>query len=198
MSKHRAGRGAIEPGPRRPPNVCFRSNLRGHNLRRLARQPALSAALDRRAVLGRQRHRRPPRRRAYSAGDAGVPALGGRVSDRASVRVEASGARLGGDSRPPRHHGPVVRDRHRRLQRPAILGARIHPGAEHAAAAVGRAAVRRGMVAALARGPADAGAGRRNCIVADRRAGDPAARRPHRSSPASCSTRATSSSPRRW
>ena len=46
-----------------------------HRFRALDRQPALSAALHHRAVLGRQCHRRPARRRAYSAGDAVVPAL---------------------------------------------------------------------------------------------------------------------------
>src|SRR3982074_3634040 len=79
-----------------------------------------------------------------------------------------------------RHHDRARRHRHRGLQHPAILGARTHPGAEHAAAAVGRPAVRRGVVADPARRPLDAGAGRRDHGVADRRAGDPAARRPDR------------------
>ena len=69
--------------------------------------------------------------------------------------------------------------RHRRLQHPAILGAGTYPGAEHAAAAVGRTAGGRDLVAAPARGTADAGAGLRHVAVADRRAGDPAAWRPH-------------------
>ena len=107
-----------------------------------------------------------------------VPALVAGVSHHSAVRLEASGARLGRDPRPPRHHGGALRHRHRRLQHHAILGARAYPGAEHAAAAVGRAAVRRGMVAVAARHPADAGAGRRARAVAGRRAGHPAARRP--------------------
>src|ERR1019366_4426530 len=49
---------------------------------------------------------------------------------------------------------------------------------EYTVAAVGRTAVRRGMVADPARRPADAGAGLRDRAVADRRAGDPAAWRP--------------------
>ena len=88
--------------------------------------------------------------------------------------------------------------RHRHLQHPAILGAGIYPGAQHAAAAVGRAADRRAVVADPARRAADAGAGVGRRAVADRRAGDPPARRHHRARPASSSTRATSSSRGRW
>ena len=46
-------------------------------------------------------------------------------------------ARLGRDPRPARHHDRALDHRHRRVQYPAILGARAHPGAEYAAAAVG-------------------------------------------------------------
>src|SRR6266478_4231945 len=64
------------------------------------------------------------------------------------------------DQRPPRHHDRALRHRHRRVQHPAILGARAHPGAEHAAVAVGRAAGGSGVVAIAARSEADAGASR--------------------------------------
>ena len=128
------GRGVCEPGPRTALYVCNRSSLRRPFAGPLARQPALSAAFHHRIVLGRQRHRRPPRRRAYSAGDAVVPALVAGVSHHPPVRLETSQAGLAGDPRPPRHHDRAVRHRHRRLQHPAILGARTYPGAEHAAA----------------------------------------------------------------
>ena len=171
----------MEPGPRtdRLMSASDQTSEAGA-ARQLARQPALSPALDHRAVLGRQRHRRPAGRRAYSAGDAVVPALVAGLSHHSSLRLETSDARLGRDPQPARHHDRALRHRHRRLQDPAILVARIYPGAQHAVAAIGRAAVRRGMVADPARRPADAGAGRRHRAVADRRAGDPAARRPHR------------------
>src|SRR5450631_2614884 len=82
------------------------------------------------------------------------------------------------DPRPSRYHDRALDHRHRRLQHPAILVAGTYPGAEHAVAAVGRTAVRRGMVADPARRPADAGASLRDRAVAVRRAGDPAAWRP--------------------
>src|SRR6266446_2229763 len=129
-------------------------------------------------MLGRQRHRRPPCRRPYSAGDALVPALVARVSHYSPVRLETSQARLGHYPRPARHHDRALRHRHRRLQHPAILGTRTYPGAEYAALAVGRAAVRRDVVTDPARRSPDAGAGRRDRAVADGRAGDPAAWRP--------------------
>src|SRR6266851_8158041 len=168
----------MEPSQERPPHVSLRSHLQRRPLRQLARQSALSAALDHRAVLGRQRHRRPPRRRAYSAGDAVVPALVAGVPCHSPLRLDASEARPGCDPQPSRHHDLSLSHRDQRLQHPAILVARTHHGAEHAAAAVGRAAVRRGLVADPARHPLDAGAGRRDRGVADRRTGDPAARRP--------------------
>ena len=146
---------------------------------RLARQPALSAAQPDRAVLGRQRHRRPFCGRAYSARHAVVPALERRVPDHPAVRLEPSCPRLGRNPPTARHDDPALRHRHRRLQHPAILGARAHPGAQHPAAAIGGAAVRRDLVAGSARHPADAGAGLRHHGLAVRRAGDPAARRPH-------------------
>src|ERR1700716_2106824 len=89
------GRGVMEPGQERPPHVSLRSHLQRRPLRQLARQSTLSAAIDHRAVLGRQRHRRPPRRRAYSAGDTDVPALVVGVPCHSPVRLEASCARLG-------------------------------------------------------------------------------------------------------
>ncbi len=172
-------RGIIEPGPRTTALCLLPIKPPAPPPRQLARQPALSAALHHRAVLGRQRHRRPPRRRAYSAGDADVPALVAGVSDHSPVYLEPPQARLGRDPRQARNDGRALRHRHRRLQHPAILVARTYPGAEHAAAAVGRAAGRRDLVADPARRAVDPGAGRRRRAVAGRRAGDPAARRPH-------------------
>src|SRR4051812_48465042 len=147
--------------------------------RALARQPALSAAQPDRAVLGRQRHRRAHRGGAYCARHAVVPALERRVPDHSAVRLAPSGARLAADPEAARHDDPALRHRNRRLQHAAILGARTHPGAQHAVAAIGGTAVRRNLVAGPARRAADAGAGLRHRAVAMRRAGDPAARRPH-------------------
>src|SRR5436305_7042522 len=55
----------------------------------LDRQPALSAAQPDRAVLGRQRHRRPLRGWPHPAGDALVPALERRIPAGAAVRLAA-------------------------------------------------------------------------------------------------------------
>src|SRR6202011_168107 len=56
----------------------------------LAVRSALSAAYPDRAVLGRQRHRRPQCRRAYRAGHAVLCPVGDSVPDRAAVRMAAS------------------------------------------------------------------------------------------------------------
>src|SRR6185437_14425657 len=82
---------------------------------------------------------------------------------------------LARDPRQARRDGNYFHHRNRRVQHAAILGAGIYPGAEHAAAAVGRPAGGRGVVAAAARGAADAGAGGWCSRFADRGAGDPAA-----------------------
>src|SRR6266478_4531393 len=114
-----------------------------------------------------------------SASDRGSEATapGGWLANQPYL-LETSQARLGRNPRPPRHHDRALRHRYRRLQHPAILGTRTYPGAEYAAAAVGRTAVRRNVVADPARGPLDAGPGQRDRAVADGRAGDPAAWRP--------------------
>ncbi len=103
-----------------------------------------------------------------------------RFSDHPSHGVETSQAGLARDPRQTRLDDLSVRDRHRRFQHDAILGAGIYPGIEHAASAINRTAVRRMLVAGSVRDSADAGAGHRNCGLADGRAGDPAAWRHHR------------------
>ena len=50
--------------------------------------------------------------------------------------METSETRLDRDPRQARSHDPALCHRHRRVQHAAILGARIHLGAEHAAAAI--------------------------------------------------------------
>src|SRR6266550_1704879 len=185
------GRGAMY---RARIDVCFRpsffqgfarqgfaqQHFAGHFPRPLAGQPALSVALHHRAVLGRQRHRRPSCRRPYSPRDAVVPALVACVSAHPSLCLEAPRARLARDPLPARPDDDPFRHRHRHLQHPAVLGARTYPGAQYAVAAVRGSPDRRGVVADPARRAADAGAGDRRPGVADGRAGDPAARRPDR------------------
>src|SRR5258708_12670315 len=98
----------MNPGQERPLHVCFRSQRRSPRPGRLARQPALSAALHPRAMLGRQPHRRPPCRRPYSAGDALVPPLGAPVSHYSPVRLETSQAPLGPHPPPPPPPNPPL------------------------------------------------------------------------------------------
>src|SRR6202043_1396155 len=103
----------------------------------------------------------------HSAGDAGVPALVAGVSHHSSDRLEAPCARLVDD---PGHDGYDDCSLHHRdlgLHLPAILVAGTYPGAQHAAVAIRRTIVRRGVVADPARRPADAGAGHRGRAVAD-------------------------------
>src|SRR3981189_1018824 len=100
------------------------------------------------AIVGRLARARPPPRGPHRAGDAVIPALVACVPDHPAVCLETSGARLGRDPLPPRNHDRAFDHRHRRLQHPAILGARAYPGAEHAVAAIRGAAVRRDLVAA--------------------------------------------------
>src|SRR3954447_14429538 len=160
--------------------VCLRSNLwRRRRPWPLARQPAIPATDDYRPVLGGQRRGWPPCRRAYSARDLVVPALVAGISDHSTACLETSDPRLGRDPRPPWRHDRSLDHRHRRVQHPAVLGTRTHPGAQHAVAAVRRTFVRGGMVAGPARRPPDLGAGLRNRALVDRGYGHSAARRRH-------------------
>src|SRR6516162_11034454 len=178
-----AGRGArrIEPCHITiTPDVRFRPNFAGCIAAPLGRQSALSPALDHGAVLGRQRHRRPPCRRPYSSRNAVVPALVDRLPPHSALDVEASEARLAGDPWQARRHGAAVGHRHWCIQHAAILGARTHAGTEYLAPAIVGAAHRRGLVLDPAWRTADARTGDRRSAVAERRAGDPLARRPRR------------------
>ena len=165
----------------RPSSPMFHESARRPPIRRRPdpslRRPALSAAEPDLAVLGRQRRGRALRHRPHPAGDAGVPALERRVPGAAAVRVQIHPRRLAEDPRQPADDGAARRDRHRRLQHHRLLRPAVHYGAERVADPVGRAAVRRVLVAGAVPYAADAGAGDRHPDLARWRARHHRARR---------------------
>ena len=96
------------------------------SLQSLDREPALSFAQHHRTVLGRQRHRRPPRRRPHSAGDLVGPALGiGRFFCSLPFAWRASRCATGARSAAARPDHPGFRRRHRHVHARCSTGRSI-------------------------------------------------------------------------